>query len=89
MKVLTKVPRHTRLALSSDGLVKIDLLEQVVLFDIGQQLGGRGEVVAVVAGGEVVVDVKVVVAGEGDLLQVIGRLGPGGRLADFQEGGEK
>src|SRR5262249_37832152 len=79
---------------------EIDLLVQVVLFDVGQQVGrpapARPDVVvggAVgvrvaidVAGREAVVGVVVVVQGQADLLEVVRTLHACGGLADLLHG---
>src|SRR5207248_2571072 len=59
-----------------------------VLLDVRQQVGGGGEVVLVAAGRQDVGGAVVVVRGEGELLEVVGRLRAGGgelRLADRRQ----
>src|SRR5262249_36159960 len=51
---------------------------------------GRGvAVVPVLAGRELAVHIVVVLAGQADLLEVVGALGAGGSLADLLDGGQE
>src|SRR5262249_19932948 len=67
---------HLRVRLVIDRLLEVGQLEQVVLLDKGQDVGGDGEVVVINAGGEDVEGTLVVVQREADLLEIVRRFRP-------------
>src|SRR5262249_60693433 len=84
-----------------DGPVEVDLAENIVLLDVGQQVGGPaparcrvGGPVAVracgpVAGRQGLVSVVVVVQAQADLVEVVAALDAGGGRADVLHGGHQ